>query len=147
MPQIHEIDVDEYLYDSVRIEPLALEEEYVRMPMDLAYWNQRYSDAVREFLTAKVAREKTLAYLYIKCREDLIASHAKPTEKMVDAAVAQSDELDQAHARVIDAEVEKSRLGGVVEAVRSKRDMLISLGAHIRAEFQREPSIKQPERK
>jgi hypothetical protein len=143
MPKIHELDVDEYLYESVRIEPLALEEEFVRMSADLAYWNQRYAAAVREHLTSKIAIERTASHLRIIHRERLTAENPKPpTESMVEAAVNTDEQMDKARAALIDAEVEKVRLAGVLDAVRTKRDMLVSLGAHVRAEMQADPSIR-----
>jgi len=42
--------------------------------------------------------------------------------------------------------VEKIRLYGVIDAVRTKRDMLISIGAQVRAEMESDPSIRERSR-
>jgi hypothetical protein len=49
----------------------------------------------------------------------------------------------QARAKEVAADAERVRLYGVLDALRSKRDMLISLGAHIRAEMQHDPMIRE----
>jgi hypothetical protein len=144
MPSISpEIDPDEYRRDCVRIEPLCMEEEFVRLPADLAHWNAQLSDAVRAFLLAKLNLEETEAKLTIVHREALIAENGKTTESQVAAAVTVDPKLHAARVMLIEAEVAKGRIGGFAEAVKAKRDMLISLGAQLRAEMQGDPSIRQ----
>ena len=117
------------------------------MASDLAYWGQRYAAAVREHLISKIVVERTTSELRIVLREKLTAENPKPpTESMVDSAVNTHDAMDKARARMVEAEVEKVRLNGVLDAVRTKRDMLVSLGAHVRAELQGDPSLRHEAR-
>lgn len=144
--QLHDLDVDAYLADSVQIYPEAIQEEYVRLPSDLAYWGQRYTDALRAFLTAKVNLDRTEARLKIACRAELEAKNSKVTESMVSAAVDQHPEMEAARLGHIATEVEKVRLGGVLDAIRAKKDMLVSLGAHVRSEMEHDPLLRDQSR-
>lgn len=140
------VEVEDYLAQSVQIEPLALQEEYVRLPGDVAYWNERYAVALRAHLVLKIDYEKAESRVRIETRETMLADTAaksKPTESMIDAAVAQDEDLRDLRIKLIEAEVEKVRLHGVLEAVRTKRDMLISLGAHVRQEMDHDPVVRE----
>ncbi len=137
------VDVQEYLRDCVRIEPLVIEEEYVRLPADLAYWNARYSESVQAFLTEKMNSEEHEARQRILHREMLLAAGGKATESQVEAAVLCDPSMREARLRYITAEARKHHVAGIVDAIRTKRDMLISLGAHMRAELQGDPVLKQ----
>lgn len=147
--KLHDLDVDEFLKDCVTIEPMALEEEFVRLPADLAYWNERYSMANRTFLRAKIDRERTEARLTIQLREELaktMPEGKKPTVDAVGAAVKDHADMNAARNAEIDAEIEKARLYGVLDAVRAKKDMLVSIGAHHRAEMAGDPRIREEAR-
>ena len=134
---------DSYLRDCVRIEPLAIQEEYVRLPADLAYWNAQYADAQREHLMAKVEYEVIDRELYPVVRQELEAGGQRVTEKMIEAGIGQSGVWVDAKKRVAEADALKAKMYGVLDAVRTKRDMLISLGAHLRAEMQHDPTLRE----
>jgi len=146
---LQEIEVDAYLADTVQIEPLALEEEFIRLPADLAYWNERYSQAVRAFLISKIEVERCGARLHLEVRTRLMgvavpegAKSKGPTVADIEAAVESEPELQAARMRALDAEVDKVRLQGVLDAVRAKRDMLVQLGARARIEMEADPVIR-----
>jgi hypothetical protein len=143
MAKLHDIEVDDYLRDCVRIEPLALEQEYVRLPADFAYWGERYSVAMRTYLQLEEDTKRTTARLWMETREKLTAAGKKPTEAMIDAAMRQEEEHQKAHAALVGAEAEKERLRVVMEAIRTKREMLVSLGATIRQEKEHDPVIRE----
>lgn len=142
MALLYDMEVDDFLSKSVRIEPLAINEEYVELPAMLAYWNARYADALRNHLKSKLNVERTEARLRIECRE-MLATEGKVTESMVEAAVIKHPDMEIARLEAIEAEVEKVRLGGAAEAVRAKKDMLVSLGATMRAEMEGDPSLRK----
>lgn len=168
MSIIEGIEVEPYLLDCVTIEPLQIQEEFVRVPRDLAYWNQRYSTANERMLTAKHEWERAKASAELRIRtqgEDAVAAEAvdtppdakpKPTkgrargggysEAAVAARVVLDDTVYDARVEYIRCEVEKVHLAGVLDAVRSKRDAVVSIGAHIRAEMQGDPSIRDQHR-
>lgn len=141
--KLRELEVEKYLAECVQIFPEALNEEFVRMPADFAYWNERYADALRTHLLAKLMYDRTESSVRIECREKLLEQNAKVTESMVEAAVAQHPEFNEAREAVIASEIEKVRLGGVLDAIRTKRDMLISLGAHARIEMMNDPVVRE----
>jgi hypothetical protein len=140
---LHDLEVESYLADCVRIVPEVLNEEFVRLPADLAYWSARYADALRAHLTAKLNLNKVEARAHIECREQLLVEHSRPTESMVEAAVMEYEPLQAARLACIEAEVEKARVGGVVDAIRCKKDMVVSLGATIRAEMEHDPIVRE----
>lgn len=134
-----------YLKQCVEIVPEAIHEEYVRLPADLAYWNAQYADAQRAFLLAKVEADILERELYPVLRVELEAT-GKVTEKMIESALASSAAWKESKVRVAEAEAEKARLYGVLDAVRTKRDMLVSLGAHLRAEMDGSPQLRDESR-
>lgn len=143
IPGLPGVDAAVYERDCVRVEPLALEEEFVRLPADLAYWNAQYSEAFRRYQLAKLYVEKLSAQLSLLVREDLQSqTRGRVTIAEVEMSVQVSPEYQAARAAEVEAEAEKVRLYGVVDAIRSKKEMLISLGAHMRAEMGADPSIR-----
>ena len=142
MALLRDLEVDAYVLNAVTIVPEAIQEEYVRIPADLAYFNQRYADAYREYSHAKVGLARLEGLLRIKHREDLLASGVKVTESQVDASVQGDASYQDAQDRFVDADVARVRSQGVVDAVRAKREMLVSVGAHLRAEMGGDPSIR-----
>lgn len=138
--------LDEYLTDCVKIEPLALEEEYIRLPADLAFWNDRYAKAVETYLQAKHDSDTMYAKLLIIHRATLQNQGVKVTESIVEATILQDQKWLDVEQKRIGAEAAKARLSGVLDAVKTKRDMLISLGAHIRAEMERDPQVRERQR-
>lgn len=135
-----------YSAECVRIEPLAIEEEYIRLPSDLAYWSAELARAIEQSALAKNARELTAAEVAGEKREDLHALNGKaPTVAQVEEAVTTDHRYQKAKHAEITTESRRMEILGTVEAIRAKRDMLISLGAHIRAELQRDPLIRSGE--
>ncbi len=132
------------LEEAVRIEPLALEEEFVRLPGDLSYWNQLYADAYQSWLEAKLGRETMYAKKYMEHKTYLLSTtKGRVTESEVESAVLTDDAYINAKTHEIQTESDKIRLYGIMDAIRSKRDMLISIGAQHRAEMQNDPSIRR----
>lgn len=142
MPDLNGMTIEQYLWDSIHIEPLALQEEYVRVPSDLAYWNAQYSDAFERLQRAKLSLDLGLARLNAEHRELLGVGGKKTTEAMVDAAVALDPEFERLRLEVIVAESQTKKLYGFVDAVRSKKEMIISVGAQLRAEMGGDPSLR-----
>jgi hypothetical protein len=134
--------LDEYLRECVRIDPLDIQAEFIRVPGDLAYWNDRYADALREFLISEADFKILKAQLEPLTRQALLDAGGKTTEAQVKAAIDSDDQVLEAQRRCVEAEVEKNRLYGALDAIRSKKEMLISLGAHLRAEMGGDPVLR-----
>jgi hypothetical protein len=143
---LNDIEVEKYLRDAVRIEPLALEEEFIRLPADIAYWNERHARALREYLEAKIARERTHGELMCdpKFYEHVeVELGKKPTVEQMKGATLSDERYIASKVRENIADVERQRLRGCVEALSTKRDMLISLGAHVRLEMMHDPVVRR----
>jgi hypothetical protein len=106
---------DTYAKQSVEIVPEAIREEFVRVPSDMAFWGERYAEAVRAYLVAEQNRKATHARLRLTIRSVAAAGGTKMTEAEAEAAKLAA----------------KTRF----DAVAAKRDMCMSLGAHIRSEM------------
>lgn len=144
MSQPAQFDPDKYADDCTKIVPEVLQEEFVRLPADLAYWNARYAQTYQFWLESKLARERECARLYALHQAKLMtAGKGKVTISEVESSMNQDQAFVDVRTKEIIAESEKIRIAGVVEAIRAKRDMLISIGAHQRAEMQNDPMIRQ----
>lgn len=164
MAQLHDIDVEQYLRDCVDIDDTALNEEFIRVPADLAYWNHQFAEAVQELAQSKFVREQVYARRRAEVRDELMqaardaydtamdmattpAEEKKiklkaPTVDDIDSATVVDEEYAEAKQREIDAEGAKARMYGIVDAVRTKRDMLIQMGADRRVEMQGDPQLR-----
>lgn len=138
-----DVEMDAYLKQCVGINPEDIQEEFVRIPSDLAYWNARYARALREHLLAKVDRDVLKAQLDPLIRRELMEAGAKLTEALVKSTIESDDRLIEAERRCVEAEVQKNEVYGYLDAIRSKKEMLISLGAHLRAEMEGDPLIRE----
>jgi hypothetical protein len=115
--------------------PSVVNEEYCRLPADLAYWTGVYADACLDFFKAKAAVKELEANLYFLYRKTQTPEGKTPSERYLDSCI----EADSTYRVVVQArdiaEAKKIRVGGLVEAIGAKRDALISLGANIRKEI------------
>jgi len=143
MSNLQELEVEDYLAECVQIDSLQLQDEYTRLPADIAYWNERYAKALRAHLRSKIEGDRVEARLQIEMREILLAEGVKVTEALVKARVDLHPEQLASREKMVEAEAEKARIMGVLDAVRTKRDMIISLGAHARIEMQGDPVLRE----
>lgn len=134
---------DEYLRECVRINPEDIQGEYLRIPADLAYWNAQYAAALRDFLTAEIDVKVTKGRAYAAVREAIVMKGGKPTEEQTKALVESNEDYIAQQYAAVDAEVRKNELYGKLDSIRSKKEMLISLGAHLRAEMEGDPSLRE----
>lgn len=139
-------DQAKYLRDCTAIYPEQIEEEFVRTPSDVAYWNAQYADALDVFLKAEAHRKREWARLYLLKKAEASAAEERTTETSLKAVVEASDEYAEAVQAEILAEAQKERMRGHVDAVHTKRDMLQSLGAKLRVEMMSDPQVRQRER-
>jgi len=149
MTEINGIDFDEYLVDCVSIDEDDLNAEYIRVSTDLAYWAKKHGEAEHDFLAAKANVKRAEATAYEQAMHDLADEYEtgkiskKPTEKMVEARAQLDPEVEDAHDRYARSAGWRREVEGYVEAIQSKRDMLVSLGADLRKERQNEPYLRE----
>jgi len=141
--EIGDVEVTQYLKECVTIEPMALEEEFIRVPSDLAYWGARFADAQRDAALAKLRRDEVEAAIDAEHRTVAASSGEKVTEKVIASRVAQDDRMKAVEIELIDADARAQRARAFCDAVRAKRDMVIALGSQVRAEMAADPSIRQ----
>lgn len=140
-------EADLYAGRVAKIDPLQLNDEYIRLPADLAHWNARLAEATEAQLEAELVFERTEAKLFIGWREQLaMEAGAKVTESTVKERVHDDPRYADARMKMIEAEVALKRVRGVVDAIGAKKEMLISLGAHVRKEMDGSPAVRQQHR-
>jgi hypothetical protein len=135
-------ELPDELGELVQIDEMAINVEFTTIAAHFAYYNERYAEAVREYLHAERERKLQHARLSLVKRELLAKGDKKPTEGTVTASVETDEVYQAAYVREIDAEASKERLRGVLEALRTKREMLVSLGAQLRVEMQGDPLLR-----
>lgn len=136
-----------YLSDSTRIESFDIEAEFTRLPADLAYWTEQYAQAYGEWRAAELELERTVATLSLAIRDELhTTTKGRVTGAEVENVLHSVDPYRDARMLELNAETKKVRLHGVVASIQAKKEMLISLGAHMRAEMGNDPMIRNQAR-
>jgi hypothetical protein len=130
----------------VHIDEHDLTSEFVRVPADLAYYGAEQVNAQGAYLRAKCLKDRVRARTNIQVRNKLAAEGRKFTETAIEALVELDDEVLAADENLIQADVARLHLQATLEALKSKRDMLVSLGAQIRAEMQQNLHINSASR-
>lgn len=131
----------DYAQKCVVLDITNLQGEFVKYTADLAYWGQQVAEAKHQEALAKQQRDIQAADLDTLAREALMGDK-KPTEAMVNGWVTRHPVMAQAEADLIVATFELDKMKAVYDALRSKRDMLVGLGAQQRAEMQHDPAVK-----
>lgn len=132
--------------DTVKVDPLTLDDEFARIASDLAYWSARFAAVLKRHLVSKARRKRIHAELYLEIKNTPPDDGKRVTEDGVKAQIEVHERYQEAVENEIDAEVERERLYGVTEALRAKKDALISLGANRRAEMDGNPRIRSEHR-
>lgn len=138
-------DLELYRQACVRIVPEAIQEEYVRTPSDVSYWSEQHALVYREWQLAKFTREQEWGAAVTRARAELASFGGKATVDAVEAEAINDRKFVKAKRDELTLEGEKVRLAGMMEALRTKRDMLVSLGAHLRTEMEQNILIKERE--
>lgn len=134
---------DEIKRELFTVEPLVIEEHYTRLPGEMARANELYAQKLRAFLRAKRNESRTYARRFLQIKAE---SEVKMTEAERKFRVETDKEYETAVMLRIDAEVERARYFGYLEALRAKKDSIISLGAQLRAEMGGAPKIRDAQR-
>lgn len=136
-------ELEIFAEESFAIDPVDLNREFCELAPRLAFWNAQLAEATKKSMIAKAEWDAESARKLLEAREEArLDPKAKLTVDEVNAKVLLDDDVSDAHAVWIEAEAERVRLRGIVEAVLCKRDMLQSLGAKLRAEMQGDPVLR-----
>ncbi len=115
--------------------------EFASFPGQFSWWVVYCAASQGQFEKAKLHMDVTKAETDGVVRQKLIADGIKITEAAVSAQIRLNDKYRKAETTVGAARQRYELFRAGVEAMRSKKDMLISLGAHKRAEMDSEISI------
>lgn len=124
------------------IDPINLNESFVRLPGDMAYAGALYRDSVQAYLTAKRDFQVKEAEIRLVTRARLKGEGSRVTESTVEATVLTNPAWSSAKQTYIEAEAEMTGAKLRVEAIKAKRDMLIQMGAQYREEMKADPQIR-----
>jgi hypothetical protein len=122
-----------------------IDAEFRALSSDVYYVGALWADAQRNAAQAKVALDVALATSRRMVTEVLQAEGSKTTERAIDAEVDLDPDVHRARLYLLDMEHEEAKVRALVDALRAKKDMLVSLGAHIRAEMQGDITIRNPQ--
>lgn len=139
---------ESYMKDSVDIDDMDLDNEFIRVSSDLSYWYSKLADATESYQHAKFVREQVHARVYSEKKKFLHESYMDkkvkpPTVQDIESSVILDEEFSISKEKEIDAESFKLKIYGIVEAVKSKKDMLIQIGANRRADINGHISINK----
>ena len=135
-------EISEGDIDAVCIDPVLIRDEYIRLPQQLSRAGMIYAAAHGNYLEADLAYDRTTAQMRIWHREHLESVGTRATEGAVKDAVENDQRWIDAKMNRISAEIERARAKAHVDAMHAKKDMLVSLGAHIRQELGNDPTIR-----
>jgi len=147
MARILDLEVDDFLYRATAINPEAIQDDFIRLPSDLAYQGELLSVAIKDHLKAKLAKDQLYARLRLAYRESAAQEGKKLTESDVESLVELNTDYSRARLREIEMEAQRHSMKFRYDAIASKKEMAISLGAQIRAEMAADPSIRMTARK
>lgn len=124
-------DIETYQRECIEIVVEDIDAEFCRVAADVSFWATRFSEAWEAAQLAEQEYDRLWAAAFLNAKDESGKSLAVEKAK----AYAELD-LDARAAKTthIEAEREKIRVKGVLDAVCSKRDMLQSLGASKRSE-------------
>lgn len=140
----------------VKIDQRNIQAEYCALPEAVSLWIFRRVEATKRHRLAELELEVLEENTKIDTRAaNLQAVRASVKDEKtgksmikaatvdeIDALVASNPMVVQAKRAVIDAAEQKEKCAGMVDALMTKKDMLVSLGADIRAEKHGDPSIR-----
>lgn len=131
-------------------DPRALKAEFVAFTGRRRRFRLLRTEAFRSVKLAENKLERAEARARLNYKTRLKPSGAgyvdkdgrKVTAEDIDAYVVTSEEVILAGDHLVEAQVAKERLDGILDDCSAKKEMLISLGAHVRTEMENEPTIR-----
>lgn len=126
----------------VGIDPEGINADFVTQASRLAYLNMLTANAEAAHQAEKSHTERVYAKVELDWRDSL--ADKKTTEAQIKSLVIESDEYKKQSDLERTALLEYKLLKGLVEAMKERGSMLISLGANLRMEYDvTDLSIKQ----
>lgn len=129
--------------EATSIDELDLDREFSEAAGNLAYWNAKYTAANREFLVARHNSRITEARLRMLMKEEHKDDKPKATVDDITSYIHTHEDYETDHMAYVEAEAEAEKMKKFAEAVKAKLDMLRSVGAKLRAEWEGDPTTKR----
>lgn len=126
----------------IYIDPSNVQGEYLTIAPLLGTYSERYVEFDKQHERLKALLERVTAARYLEIRDEMLDAGAKPTEEMLKNKVKADEMVFTLRNWVITAEAAANIAKVRAEALRCKRDSLVSYGAMIRAELQGDPSLR-----
>jgi hypothetical protein len=136
---------------ATRIVPEAIQEEYAAVPADLHRWSAVHAQADQAVRLAELDLESWEAERRLRVmtewregNEGLPKEQRErpPTEASTDAIVYADPEYARRRRLVIGLLREKADASAMLEGIRAKKEMLVSLGADLRLEREQDITIR-----
>lgn len=123
------IDLDE-LFD---IDETNLTKEYAKQASTYAYYGTLYNIADRSVMEMDAKKDSTYAEIELAYRDEL--KEDKPTEGRIKSMVLTDEGYAEVLGKYAFAVYRKNTLKTIMDALKMRADMMISMGAHLRAEY------------
>ncbi len=137
---------------AISINPNAIQEEFIQLPATHHKWINARVDAAEAYRLAELDEtimEEKIRLDVRRANDEALASEAATIGKVkkltvddANALVITDSRYRAAREKTIAATKVKETADGMVEAIKTKRDSLISLGATLRAEHEVDMVIK-----
>jgi len=124
---------------SLRIEEANVRQHYLDLPGEVAFWASRAANEANQSMRANYAYKRGRANASEQYRAQAAAVGEKMTESRLSVLVDADGTEASLYDEYLQVEAQHAKSKALLEGMRSKRDMLISLGAHIRQEMQTMP--------
>lgn len=124
------------VFEATQIDPGNITADMVRVPSDLALWGERYARVYEAWQIARLTRERVYAETFRAIQDEInLLSPKRATVAETEQATSCHPAYQETRVQEIAAETEKIRLAGILDSLRAKKDMLVSIGAQMRAEM------------
>jgi hypothetical protein len=123
------------LAGDLNIDKTDLDEEIVKQPALYSYYAERQAEADQKVKDQKLALEVFEAALDRQIRDKALAKREKLTEQQVVMRMKNSDAWINHRKKVNELTAQADQIKGIVEAMRQKKDMLITISANARQEL------------
>jgi hypothetical protein len=143
------VELDDEARAAVIINEHDLTGEYIRLPALMARYGARLSLAIQDYQEAELAFDRVEAGVSLEWRHTLgiaregTARGGKATESSVQDHVRNDQRWVDAKMGMIEADAKRHRARELCTALAAKREMLVSLGAHIRKEMDLDPTTRR----
>lgn len=126
--------------DAVAINPGMLRDEFVSFPGLLSDFGARYAEAISAATAAKEALKDLEAEVYLELRA---TKSKEDTEAVLTAKLRRDPRVRMARDLFVAAEAKETRFKHkVMDPLYAKKEMIVSIGAHQRAELNGDPLVR-----